>query len=149
VKRIVVGVDDSESSRAALRWALAQAQLAGAEVVAVLAYDFGLAWIDIGSDSQALMMQGAADRAHATLRRVLTESLPEPAPVTVHGIVVEGTPADVLVEVARSAELLVVGTRGRGGFAGLLLGSVSQRCAERALCPVVVVPHPQVETAGG
>jgi nucleotide-binding universal stress UspA family protein len=138
-------VDGSESSLAALRWALDQANSAGGEIEAVLAYDYGFAWIDVGSDAQAAWMQGAADRAHGALRRALRDSLPDPPPVTVHGIVVEGAPADVLVEVARHADLLVVGTRGRGGFAGLLLGSVSQRCAERAECPVVVVPQPKVD----
>jgi nucleotide-binding universal stress UspA family protein len=138
--RIVVGVDGSPGSRAALRWAVGEATTRGAEIEAVLAYDFGLAWIDIGSDAQPLLMERATGNAREQLHRILDEVLPEPRPVTVHAVVVEGIPAAVLVEMARNAELLVVGTRGRGGFAGLLLGSVSQRCIERSPCPVVVVP---------
>jgi nucleotide-binding universal stress UspA family protein len=139
-KRIVVGVDTSDGSRAALRWALQEAKRSGAEVEAVMAYDFGLAWIDVGSGYQAQWIQHAADTAKAHLHAFLEESAPEPDGVVVNPVVVEGAPADVLTELARNADLLVVGTRGRGGFTGLLLGSVSQRCAQRAPCPVVVVP---------
>ncbi len=139
-KRIVVGVDTSDGSRVALRWALQEAKRSGAEVEAVLAYDFGLAWIDVGSGSQAQWIQHAADTAKAELHAFLEESAPEADGVVVHPVVVEGAPADVLTELAHNADLLVVGTRGRGGFTGLLLGSVSQRCAQRAPCPVVVIP---------
>jgi nucleotide-binding universal stress UspA family protein len=61
--------------------------------------------------------------------------------VDVQGELVEGRPAGALLEAARSADLLVVGSRGRGGFAGLLLGSISAQCVHHAPCPVVVVPH--------
>jgi nucleotide-binding universal stress UspA family protein len=139
-KRIVVGIDGSPGSRAAFQWAVAEAAVRGAEIEAVLAYDFGLAWIDVGSDAQPVFMEHAARNAQEKLHRVLAELLPEPRPVVVNAVVVEGAPAQVLVEMACNAELLVVGSRGRGGFAGLLLGSVSQRCVERSPCPVVVVP---------
>ena len=143
VRRIVVGVDGSAGSRAALSWAVAEATLRDAEVEAVLAFDFELAWIDVGSDAQTRFIEGTTKRAREELHRVLAEALPEPRTVTVHPLVVEGAPAKVLTEIARNAELLVVGSRGRGGFAGLLLGSVSQRCIERSPCPVVVVPTVQ------
>ena len=123
-------------------WAVAEATAKDAEIEAVMAYDFGLAWIDVGSDAQSLFMQSATKAAREELDRVLGEVLPEPRPVIVHPVVVEGVAAEVLVEMARNAELMVLGTRGRGGFAGLLLGSVSQRCIERSPCPVVVVPTP-------
>jgi nucleotide-binding universal stress UspA family protein len=139
-KRIVVGVDASEGSRAALRWALQQASSTGAEIEAVLAYDFGLAWIDVGAEYQFRWIQHAADRAKAELHAFLEESALPVDGVVVHPVVVEGVPAEVLTEFARNAELLVVGARGRGGFAALLLGSVSQRCVQLAPCPVVVVP---------
>jgi nucleotide-binding universal stress UspA family protein len=139
-QRIVVGVDTSEGSRAALRWALGQAARTGAEIEAVLAYDFGLAWIDVGSGYQAQWIQHAADSAKARLHSFLEETGPGPDGVVVHPVVVEGAASEVLTELASNADLLVVGTRGRGGFKGLLLGSVSQRCAQRAPCPVVVVP---------
>jgi nucleotide-binding universal stress UspA family protein len=141
-RRIVVGIDGSEGSRAALDWALREAELRGAEIEAVLAFDYELAWIDVAGDAQAAFMEHATTRARDMLHDILGSALADPCPVTVRPVVMEGPAAVVLMEAARNAELLVVGTRGRGGFAGLLLGSVSQRCAEHAPCPVVVVPTP-------
>jgi nucleotide-binding universal stress UspA family protein len=63
--------------------------------------------------------------------------------VTATPVLVEGQPADALCAEAEGAELLVVGSRGLGGFHGLLVGSVSQQCVHHAPCPVVVVPHRQ------
>jgi len=149
-RRIVVGIDGSPQSRAALDWATHEAERAGGEIDAVFAYDSGLAWIDVGSQYEAVIVEHAAERAKQELHRALDDQANErPSPVVVHPLVVEGEPARVLVELAREADLLVVGTRGRGGFAGLLLGSVSQRCAERSPCPVVVVPAPRPETSVG
>ena len=138
--RIVVGLDGSSGSRAALTWALEHAATSGADLVAVMAYDSGVAWIDVGSEYQEPMMKEARRQAERRLREVLAESVPADCDVRVDAVVVVGPAADVLVETAADADLLVVGSRGRGGFAGLLLGSVSQRCVERAPCPVVVVP---------
>jgi nucleotide-binding universal stress UspA family protein len=143
MKRIVVGIDDSPGARAALRWALDLAPVVGAEVEAVLVYNFELAWVDVGSDYQATWMQHAATRAQEKLRGFIDEAAPEPRPVPIRPLVVEGTPAAALIAIAEHADLLVVGSRGRGGFVGLLLGSVSQRCVEHAHCPVVVVPTPE------
>ena len=145
-RRIVVGIDGSPESRAALEWAVHEAEATGSEIDAVLAYDSGLAWIDVGSEYEAVIMEQSAARASDELHRTL-EAIPpdELGGVTVHPVVSAGAAARVLVEQAQDADLLVVGTRGRGGFAGLLLGSVSQRCAERSPCPVVVVPGPKSE----
>jgi nucleotide-binding universal stress UspA family protein len=77
--------------------------------------------------------------AEAELRRVL-DNTPAPDGVEITGSVAEGNPVEVLLHAGRDGDLLVVGSRGRGGLAGLLLGSVSQRCVERTTCPVVVVP---------
>ena len=65
------------------------------------------------------------------------------------GRLVEGHPAGILIEASAQADLLVVGSRGHGGFVGALLGSVSHRCVAHALCPVVVVPPPQSRAANG
>jgi nucleotide-binding universal stress UspA family protein len=140
VTRIVVGVDGSSGSRAALTWALEHAGASGAELVAVMAYDAGVAWIDVGSEYQEPMMKEARRQAEQRLHEVLAESVSADRGVHAVAVVGFGPAADVLVETAADADLLVVGTRGRGGFSGLLLGSVSQRCVERAPCPVVVVP---------
>jgi nucleotide-binding universal stress UspA family protein len=139
VTHIVVGVDGSKESRAALSWAFEHARGAGADLEVVLAYDTGVAWIDVGSEYEEPMKREAATRAQRELDAILAEENPDDS-VALSSRTVAGAPADVLVEAARAADLLVVGSRGRGGFAGLLLGSVSQRCVERAPCPVVVVP---------
>jgi nucleotide-binding universal stress UspA family protein len=140
VTGIVVGVDGSDGSRRALAWALDHAQAYGVdEVLCVHAYDPPLAWIDVGSEYADAMIEHAAKQGAAGLDAALAD-LAVPSGVRVECAVQEGAASDVLVELSRDADLLVVGSRGRGGFAGLLLGSVSQRCAERAWCPVVIVP---------
>lgn len=140
-RRLVVGVDGSEHARRALEWAVAEAERTGGELRVVLAYDSGLAWIDVGSDAEAQIVAHSAERAKRMLHEALAASaLPAESAVRITPVVIAGEPARVLVDAADDADLLVVGRRGRGGFAGLLLGSVSQRCAERSPCPVVVVP---------
>jgi nucleotide-binding universal stress UspA family protein len=79
--------------------------------------------------------------ARRTLERALADAGDRTAGVDVEPVVREGAPARVLLEEADDADLLVVGSRGLGGFRGLLLGSVSQQCSHHAPCPVVVVPH--------
>jgi nucleotide-binding universal stress UspA family protein len=138
--RIVVGVDGSAGSAAAFEWALQQAELTGSDLTAVLVYSYELWWIDGGTDYEPKIIEDKAREARRKLIEFLAAWMPESAAVSVHPIVVEGHTTNALLEVAREADLLVVGSRGRGELAGLLLGSVSQRCAERASCPVVVVP---------
>jgi nucleotide-binding universal stress UspA family protein len=138
--RIVVGVDGSAGSAVAFEWALRQAELTHADLTAVLAYSYELWWIDGGTDYEPQQIERKAVEARRRLDDMLAELIPEGTSVTVHPIVVEGHVPTALLEIAREADLLVLGSRGRGELAGLLLGSVSQRCAERASCPVVVVP---------
>jgi nucleotide-binding universal stress UspA family protein len=135
--RVVVGVDGSDGSRAALSWALEWARGTHAEVEAVLAFDPGLAWIDAGSNYEQAWVEHATAKAEADMREILGSV---PGGNTLRSAVVEGAPARVLLDHATDADLLVVGTRGRGGFGGLLMGSVSQRCIEHTPCPVAVVP---------
>lgn len=140
-RRIIVGVDGSPESRTALEWAAHEAQQTGGDVDAVLVYGSGLAWIDVGSDAESLIVTRSAERAKETLHEAIAAAdLPADGEVRITPLVVMGEPSGGLCDLAESADLLVVGTRGRGGFTGLLLGSVSQRCAERSPCPVVVVP---------
>ncbi|WP_246128129.1 universal stress protein [Amycolatopsis rhizosphaerae] len=134
VSRIVVGVDGSPSSKEALRWAVRQAELTGAEVEAVFAWHYPSAYgwapsVDV--DLETLASRALAD--------TLTEVLGTAPAVTVHPAVREGITASVLLSAAEGADLLVVGSRGHGGFAGALLGSVGQHCVQHAHCPVVVI----------
>jgi nucleotide-binding universal stress UspA family protein len=142
VRRIVVGVDSSRGSRTALRWALTQADLTGAAVEAVavwqdpVAYGPSYGWIPTLND---------ADRIPALAEKALSETVSEALqavgrPVDVLLTVRQGAAAQVLLASAVGADLLVVGSRGHGAFAGMLLGSVSQHCAQHAPCAVVVVP---------
>lgn len=146
-QRIVVGVDGSPQSEQALHWATYLAGCTGSEIEAVTAwppqFEWGLAWIPGG-----LNWNPAGESAkllELSLERVYGGSIP----ASVHRRVVEGGAAKVLIEASRNATALVVGSRGHGGFTGLLLGSVSTACAEHASCPVVVVhgdnPPPTAE----
>ncbi|MFK4145465.1 universal stress protein [Streptomyces sp. NPDC004065] len=138
--RIVVGVDGSESSKRALRWAVRQGELTGGVVEAVTAWDIpqfhgSLGWLPPSSGDEAAL----EGRARRELARAVEEAAgPEPS-VEVRAEVRYGTPASVLLSASRGAALLVVGSRGLGGFSGLLLGSVAQHCTQHAPCPVVVI----------
>jgi len=134
--RIVVGVDGSNSSREALRWAAREAQQVGADLEVLMTWQnpYPDMWIPSdppGTDPLAL--------TRSALGRVVEEVLGEHPAIAVQATAVSGPPARVLVEAAEGADLLVVGNRGRGGFAGVLLGSVSLHCVSHAPCPVVVV----------
>ncbi len=135
-KRIVVGVDGSPSSMKALRWAIRQAELAGAEVEAVTAWSYpsGYGWASFGDG--AVDFEGDAGKL---LFEALAEVSGIAPDVVVEPLVVQGHAADVLVRAAEGADLLVVGSRGHGGFAGMLLGSVSQHCVHHASCPVLIL----------
>jgi nucleotide-binding universal stress UspA family protein len=144
---IVVGVDHSEGAKAALRFALEEAKLRQATVRVVHAWQYGYigatglegAYPPVGGDIKELR-----DAAETALEDTLRESIPETDTVEIERRVVQGRAAAALVDESRGADLLVVGSRGHGGFAGLLLGSVSQQCAHHAACPVVIV-HPRPE----
>ena len=133
---IVVGVDGSESSKAALRWAVRQARITGAKVGAVMAWEyptsFGWAPPYPTEFNPELDTRNALD---ATVEEVLGTN----GAVEVESFVVEGHPATELLEAAKGADLLVVGCRGHSALTGMLLGSVSQHCMTHASCPVMVV----------
>lgn len=136
---LVVGVDGSDASRDALRWAARQARMTGADLHAICAWDFPVAcgWAPDYSDVD---LEGAArESLQETIRQVLGE-VPDLAVVA---RVERGHAAQVLVEASREADMLVVGRRGLGSFAGMLLGSVSEHCAQHARCPVLIMHHPR------
>ncbi|MFD4656906.1 universal stress protein [Kitasatospora sp. NPDC058444] len=134
--RVVVGVDGSPSSYAALRWAARHATLIGGVVDAIGAWEppshFG--WsapvVDTTFDRE-LAERRFADELHTVLG--------EDSRAEVRQTMVMGDPTEVLLDASRGAELLVVGSHGHGGFTRTLLGSVSMHCAQHADCPVVIV----------
>ncbi|WP_316745426.1 universal stress protein [Streptomyces sp. MK7] len=135
--RVVVGVDGSPSSYAALRWAVRYARLVGGVVEAIHAWDTpsDVGWTGPAIDPEFDLRQ-ARERFAEELSAVFAGGQ-RPAGLREH--LVEGDPSEVLIRASQGAEVLVVGSRGRGGFARAMLGSVSQRCAQHAACPVVVV----------
>jgi nucleotide-binding universal stress UspA family protein len=148
VGTIVVGVDGSNASRTALRWAAEEARLRGARLEAVYVYEHSPSWQMYGYSAEIAAIPVSAmpdDRHSRELARSLVERLVTElgdVGIEVDAIAHEDRrPAHALVERSRTADLLVVGSRGRGGFAGLVLGSVSQQCVQHATCPVVVMPH--------
>lgn len=138
---IVVGIDESAGSQRALEWALAEARLRQANVRMVHAIPpLGVYGSTVSLDQSEDDTARAERAATEMLAAALHEAGGEPAGVSVELMPRIGPAANVLVEEAGATGLLVVGSRGRGGFAGLLLGSVSQQAVQHARCPVVVVP---------
>nr|MBA3842744.1 universal stress protein [Actinomycetota bacterium] len=145
---MVVGVDGSAGAKEALRWALNEARLRESPLRAVHAWMFGY----IGGSVEGYSYWGGSLGSYTSLgvdlnelhraaedllERALAELGQEPRDVEIERQVVQGAAAEVLVDSATAGDLLVVGSRGHGGFAGLLLGSVSQQCVHHASCPVV------------
>lgn len=135
---ILVGIDGSDVSKEALRWAAKQARLTGSRLQVVMAWEVpALAYM-------ATIPEGV--NWEKDTEQVLAETVAEvlgPNPdLEVRTEAVEGHPAPVLLDRSADAELLVVGSRGHGAFTGMLIGSVSEHCVTHAHCPVVVVrPH--------
>lgn len=136
--RIVVGVDGSAGSRAAVAYALAEARRRGDAVVeAVMAYPLLTSFPGIEYGVVPVPPETVA----ASSRQALAAALRDlPTDVPVQQRVEEGSPAHVLIEASHDADLVVLGSRGRGGFRSLLLGSTSHQVASHAHCPVVVIP---------
>lgn len=137
---VVVGVDGSEGSRRALEWALEEARLRDLEVSAIGVVQLHLVALSVPGYPYAdeRYIEDLLRETRTMVAQQVDEVRPAPG-VTVTTRAVLGAPAEVLVDASEKAELLVVGSRGRGGFSGLLLGSVSQQCTSHASCPVVVM----------
>ena len=139
---IVVGVDGSPASVAALRWAARQAELTGGRLEAVRSWQYPTQFDEIFYAETSHWSKSAETS--------LSDALAEAGigdDVACERTVIEGHPAAVLVSRCVNADLLVVGSRGHGGFAGLLLGSVSSAAIARAACPVVVVRHHEIDAS--
>jgi nucleotide-binding universal stress UspA family protein len=171
--RIVVGVDGSDESLAALRWALQEARLRGAVLHATIGWSYHPSWGDSGMGSlfppgysppggvlpgmlepELTAPSGSSESAEAAAAAAVGNVLDaaisravdlegEQPPVTITSQAVQGHAVTVLLEAVTESDLLVVGSRGHGGFAGALLGSVSHHVVSHARCPVVVVPTPR------
>lgn len=136
--RIIVGVDGSKASTEAVRWALGQARMSGSEVEVLTSWHVPNQFAELVADeidwdarARALLDDTLADVHIETDMTITRRARP-------------GHPAAVLTDASADADLLVVGSRGHGGFAGMLLGSVSGHVAAHAHCPVVVVRHSDV-----
>jgi nucleotide-binding universal stress UspA family protein len=140
---IVVGVDGSEESIQALRWSLAESRLRGTSVRVVRAWEYPIMispdpyLAGPAYDVPPIDPEELRKLAEAGLANVVAKT--DTAGVEVEQQLIEGPAAEALLGAAKGAELLVVGSRGHGGFSGLLLGSVSQVVVHHASCPVVVV----------
>lgn len=137
---IVVGVDGSSSSKRALEWAVREAEVHGNTVLAISTYSIpAMATAESGFALETANIQELADYCRDVLATQIAEVSEGHSSVRIESKVVNGPAAPVLIDASGSAATLVVGSRGHGGFMGLLLGSVSQQCVSHAHCPVVVV----------
>ena len=145
-KPIVVGIDGSDASREALRWAAEEARLRSAPLVAVYAWSFippqtigdpGLLAVPAGDFPGQL--EAEREAASGALEAAVADALAAAPGIEVEQRLVEGDPGDALVKESVSAQLVVVGSHGRSGIQAALLGSVSRHVTTHAACPVVVV----------
>ncbi|QZN86179.1 universal stress protein [Cellulomonas sp. C5510] len=141
VRRMVVGVDGSPQADLALRHAIEEAQAWGAELTAVAGVPVGsgsgvMAWLPATIDQTQVL----ADVTEG-LNVVVDRALADHPGATVRRAVLDGTGAELLTEFSAATDLIVVGSRGRGGFTGLLLGSTSQAVLHHSACPVMVVTN--------
>jgi nucleotide-binding universal stress UspA family protein len=137
----VVGVDGSAGGDQALRWAVAEAELRGAMLHIVV----GAWYTPIWSAYTPFPADELTESATSILSEAVGVARAQWPDVLIREDIVVEPPAKALIDASKEASVLVVGSRGRGGFAGLLLGSVSQQCIVHAACPVVVVPSSRDE----
>ncbi len=138
--RIVVGVDGSDGGRRALEWALEEARLRKGSVLAVCAYMLPAMIANAAFlPEEPTWFEEMEDTSVKLVQTEIAEAESEGAPVDTSWRVVRDRPAEALLEASRDADLLVVGSRGLGGFRGLLLGSVSQQVVSHAHCPVLII----------
>jgi nucleotide-binding universal stress UspA family protein len=139
---VVVGVDGSATSQRALAWALDAANLRGASLTVINAWEPGLtaAVAAVGEPTEAAV--DGDPSAGAMVAAMLAAAGRDDVRVPIETRLVADPPARAILEASAGASLVVLGSRGRGGFRGLLLGSVSQHVVNHALCPVVIIPRP-------
>jgi len=137
--KIVVGMDGSEPSMDALEWAAHEAELTDASLDVVTAWTFPEEPTPFGIVPPVLPDADPLAEARRQLDELIADTRDRHPQLDVRADVVRGRASSVLLEASQDADLLVVGSRGRGAFVGMLLGSVSEHCVRHAACPVVVV----------
>lgn len=135
METIVVGIDGSDAAENALRWAVEEARLRDAKVRVVHAWSYPQ--VSTYHEAAHVLRIPFAEEAKSLLDATVEKV--DDQGIEIEKSVVEGAPAEALVEASSDAAMLVVGSRGLGGFSGLLLGSVSQQCAHHASCALVIV----------
>ncbi|MER7666907.1 universal stress protein [Kitasatospora sp. NPDC096128] len=143
--RIVVGVDGSPASEQALRWAVDYAKAVGGTISAITAWEYPAFYGWGGTAVPTGESLNPEELAGQTLAASVTKVVGEDPGVPISESVMPGNAAGALLQAAKGAALLVVGSRGLGGFSGVLLGSVSRHLTEHAPCPVVVVREGQAD----
>ncbi|MFF2079186.1 universal stress protein [Kitasatospora sp. NPDC058162] len=141
--RIVVGVDGSPASEQALRWAVDYAKAVGGTINAITAWEYPAFYGWGGTAVPTGESLNPEELAGQTLAESVAKVVGEDPGVPISESVMPGNAAGTLLQAAKGAALLVVGSRGLGGFSGVLLGSVSRHLTEHAPCPVVVVREGQ------
>ena len=142
--RVVVGIDGSDTSRRAARWAAHEARLRGAKLEIVSAWHvplYGYAHLGSVTAISQDIAEGLVENAEEHLAEASAKREWRRATSSWRPSLRKASPRKVLLQVSEGADLLVVGSRGLGGFRELLLGSVSQQCAQHASCPVVIIRH--------
>jgi nucleotide-binding universal stress UspA family protein len=142
--RLLVGVDGSPTATLAVRWAAREAAMRGASLELVSAWELPVTGVGFGYGLAPVsdeMLKGLARGAEELLAQAAEEAREEAPALDITTAVAEGPAAPALIEASRDADMLIVGSRGMGGFRELMLGSVSAQCAHHAACPVVIVRH--------
>jgi nucleotide-binding universal stress UspA family protein len=143
-RRIVVGIDGSDASLDALRWAAREAELRGADLLVIHAWHVpvGNPYVP-GIPDVTSLAEGSKQLLEHSLAEVFGAKLPDGVSAELR----QGPASIVLIEAAKQADLLIVGSRGHGGLVGAILGSVSTAVVHHAPCPVLVVRHPHTPAA--
>lgn len=145
ISMIIVGVDGSPASVEALRFAQSIAGPLQAKILATACWEYPQ-MLDV---TAGLGIEAFEERAGDILQEAVIDAFGLEKPRNVHTRLVHGTARPSLIEASKEADLLVLGRRGHGGFAGMLLGSVSSACVSHAHCPVLVVHAPEPRSGQG
>ncbi len=139
--KIIVGVDGSPHAQAALQWAVEEARLRGASLTAVYAYTpYSAELYGLPGEQLQTVIDEADNQAEGILSEAVAAVREEAGAIKIDTEVARGeSAARALVDRSSDADMLVVGSRGRGGIAGMLLGSVSQQAAQHSPCPVTII----------